>query len=112
VNEEVMDTIEALITAIREGVSQNASAEQRTAGANACRAMLAVLEAKPGQPLAPAPATPAIANGVQAIVSLLLSAPPEQLLDLAIAKLRTMVPVNEQPATRAFSLHLVPVPKS
>lgn len=106
-----MESIESLIAAIRAGMEQTASADARAAGASACRTLLAVLEAKPGQPLATPNAASVPASSVQTIVTLLRNAPPEQLLDLAIAKLRTLVPPTEQPTVRAFPIRLVPVSK-
>lgn len=102
-----MEAIESLIHSVREAVAPDATGETRRAGAQACRTLLAALDTKPGEALITAPVQPA--NGVQAIVSLLRSAPPDQLLDLAIAKLRTLVPAAEQPAVRAFPIRIVPV---
>ena len=104
-----MEAIESLIHSVRHGVAPEATEEARRDGANACRTLLAALDAKHGEALVPAPVLPAASNGVQAIVSLLRSAPPDQLLDLAIAKLRTLVPPAEQTTVRAFPIRIVPV---
>jgi hypothetical protein len=45
----------SLIGSVRAALTRGASAELRAAGATACRSILTVLEAKPGQPLAVAP---------------------------------------------------------
>lgn len=47
--------METLIDAIRLSIASDASVEARTAGARACRTILAALEAKAGEPLAPTP---------------------------------------------------------
>ena len=107
-----MEAIDSLIHSVREALASTATDEARRAGAQACRTLLAALDAKHGEALIPAPVQPTTPNGVQAIVSLLRSAPPDQLLDLAIAKLRTLVPPTEQAATvRAFPIRIVPVVK-
>ena len=104
-----METIEILLQSIRESVASDASEDARRAGAQACRTLLAALDAKQGEALVVAPVVPAPTNAVQAIVSLLRSAPPDQLLDFAIAKLRTLVPAGEQTTVRAFPVRIVPV---
>ena len=78
-----------IIETVRIALLPDASDEARAAGATACRAILATLEAKQGQPLTQAvqPSTP-----IQAAVAALGGVPSEQLLDLAIAKLRSMLP--------------------
>src|SRR5262245_4634364 len=99
-----MDT---LIEHIRAAIADDATNETRTTGANACRTILAALEARPGEPLASAqaPTTP-----LQAVLSALSNTPPEQLLDLAITKLKAALPAGTevQPAPR-LNLPLLPV---
>jgi hypothetical protein len=58
--DEIAPPLVGLIASIGAAVARDASAEARAAGATACRSILAVLEAKPGQPLAafPTPAMP------------------------------------------------------
>ena len=106
-----MEAIESLMQSVRDSVAPDATEDARRAGAHACRTLLAALDTKPGQALVPAPVVPAASSGVQAIVSLLRSAPPDQLLDLAIAKLRTLVPATEQTTLHAFPIRIVPVRK-
>jgi hypothetical protein len=106
-----VEAIESLIQSVRGSFAPDATEDARRAGAHACRTLLAALDAKHGEALVPAPVLPAPSNGVQAIVSLLRSAPPDQLLDLAIAKLRTLVPPAEQATVRAFPIRIVPVRK-
>jgi hypothetical protein len=98
-----------LIAAIHAALDPSASADTRAAGASACRTILAALDATPGQPMAAAPQPPpAIAN----IVSALRGVPPDQLLDLAIAKLRAALPAGaEVAAPRPLNFHLVQLPR-
>lgn len=79
-----------LIEAIRTAVGENATAEQKTIGAQACRTILAALDAEPGKPLA-----------VQGVPK---PHPISQLdrgqaLDLLIAKLSAGLPKEDRPAT-------------
>lgn len=75
-----------MIDAIRAAVAEGATAEQKVNGAQACRTLLAALEAEAGRPIpffgAPAP-------------SPLASLSPEQTLDLVIAKLRAVAESRE-----------------
>lgn len=99
--------METLIDAIRHAVTANASAESRAAGAQACRTILAALDAKPGEPLAPSAAgtTP-----LQAIVGALRTMPLDQLLDLTIAKLTAALPAGtEIPPVHAVRIPLAPI---
>lgn len=95
-----MDT---LIDAIRLSIANDASVEARTAGVHACRTILAALEAKAGEPLAP---TPVAATPLQAIVGALRTMPLDQLLDLAITKLTAVLP----PGTEVPPMHAVRIP--
>jgi hypothetical protein len=84
-----------VIEAIREALATDATTEARANGVAACRAVLTALEAAPGEaftatPIPVASATPQVTN----IVSMLRSVPPDQLLDLAIAKLRAALPAG------------------
>lgn len=86
--------MEQLLESIRAAVAENASAEQKSAGAQACRAILTALEAEAGKPLAFAGAPPPAAlSGID----------PTQALDLLIARLRAALPSaeGEKPATLA-----------
>lgn len=53
--DDLAPTLISFLASIRAGVARGASAEARAAGATACRAILSVLDAKPGQPLAASP---------------------------------------------------------
>jgi hypothetical protein len=73
-----------LIEPIERALSPDATAETKQAGAVACRAILSALEAEPGKAIAvpgvhPAPVSPL--SGLSA----------DQVFDLMIGKLRTMV---------------------
>ena len=84
--------MEQLLESIRAAVAENASAGQKSAGAQACRAILTALEAEAGKPLAFAGAPPPAAlSGID----------PTQALDLLIARLRAALPSaeGEKPAT-------------
>lgn len=100
--------MEQLIEAIRAATTPDATDEAKAAGANACRTLLAALETKPGQPLAvdPTPASP-----IEAAVSVLRGMPAEQLLDLAIARVRAALPPDTKlETTKSLKVPLVTVP--
>ena len=103
----------ALIDAIVAAVAEGATEEARSAGAQACRTLLVALEAKEGEPMA-APVAAASASSspdIAAVVASLKGVPIDQLLDLAIAKLRSMVPAEQVKAVQSFSVPLVKVPR-
>lgn len=106
---------ETLIQGIRAAVAEGASDDVRAAGASACRTLLVVLDAKPGEPMVPAmpipqPPSPPIA----AIASAIRGVSREQLFDLLIAKLRTLVPADSAAPTPMQMLNIphvkVPTP--
>jgi len=67
----------------------------------------AALETKPGQSIAPVmPSMTQLATMVTALRGL----PAEQLMDLAIARLRTMVPQAEAAPARSINIPLLQVP--
>ena len=96
-----------LIETISAALASDASAAQKHAGAEACRAVLTVLEATPGQPMAP-PSSGAAKSPTPAIAGM-------QMLDLVIAKLQASLPESkgtaptEQPA-QPLVIPFVPVP--
>jgi len=104
----------ALIDAIVAAVAAGASEDARAAGAQACRTLLAALEAKEGEPIAapiPMPATPSPAD-VAAIVGGLKTLPVEQLLDLAIARLKAALPTGTTvEPVRSLTVPLIPFPR-
>lgn len=117
--------MENFIETIRASITSGATDDARTAGAQACRALLAALETKEGEPLVapgpladsealatlpPVPAPPQAA-AVHAIVSALRGMQPEQLLDLAIARLSAALPAGTSPpAVRPLQFHILPIP--
>lgn len=82
--------MDEMIDAIRDAVAEGATAEQKVAGAHACRTILTALEAEVGKPIALAGAP---------VPSPLAGISPDQALDLLIAKLSAMVPPERQAAT-------------
>ncbi len=91
-----MDTF---IETIRTAVGEGATADQKQAGAVACRAILTALEGHAGHALtAPvAPSTPRLEV--------------DQVLDLVISRLRTMVPVDPAAAPARLSFPMVTAPR-
>lgn len=102
--------MDQLLEAIRNATATGATDEARAAGAQACRTLLTALEAKPGEALA-SPAAPD--SPIATIVAGLRGVPVDQLLDLAIAKLRTMVPADAVAVAQApkISIPLIQVPR-
>lgn len=121
--------METLIEAIRVAVQSDATDDAKHQGALACRTILTALEAKAGEPLVPptqaptevstvvqsdqtaTPATPPIGpQQVAAIVGALRGMPPEQLLDLAIARLRAALPSEATTPTIApVRFQIIPI---
>jgi len=98
--------MENVIEAVRGALAPDATPEAKAAGVAACRAILAALEATPGQSFAAVPASPA-----GAIAGMLRGMPPEQLLDLAIAKLRAALPPGtEVAAPKPMAIKMVQLP--
>jgi hypothetical protein len=119
-------TMDDLIEKIRAAANADATDEARTAGADACRALLIALDAKPGEPmaspvpsgeasivpvpLAPTTQLPTPHAAAQAIVSALRGMTPDQLLDVAIARLRAALPPGTVvPTTQPLKFQLIPV---
>lgn len=97
--------MDELLESIRRAVSAEASPQDRGAGAAACRTILAALEATPGQPLA---AMPINASQIASVVGALRGVPPDQLLDLAIAKLRASLPAGvDVPKVEPLKFHII-----
>jgi hypothetical protein len=101
--------MENVIEAIQAAVAADATQEARVAGIAACRTILAALEGRAGEPMvSAAPLNPsAIAN----IIATLRGVPADQLLDLAITKLRAALPAGADVAhVEPLKFHLVPAP--
>ena len=97
--------MQSLIETIQIAVADGATAEQKAAGAVACRTLLAALEAKPGVPLVAAPDAPT------SPMQMLARLEPDQALDLVIAKLRAAVPAAVPPEkSQGFKVQLLHVP--
>jgi hypothetical protein len=80
-----------LLDCIRIAITEGATPEQKQAGAAACCALYASLSPPPGVPLS--------IPHVQPRVNL------DQVLDLAIAKLRTMLPADAAAQISTTSIH-------
>jgi hypothetical protein len=76
-----------LLEAIRIAVADSATADQKASAAQACRTILAALEAEAGKPLPPPGGLPP--------VSPLANIDAGQALDLLIARLRAALPDND-----------------
>lgn len=101
---------DTLIESIRMAVAEGATPEARAAGADACRTLLAAFDASAGQPLAPT-TPPPVNQQVAMIATAIRGLPMDQLADLLIARLRTLVPVDQQSAVRSIHIPLVGVPR-
>ncbi len=105
--------MEDLIESIRTAVVAGASDDARKAGAHACRTILLALDAEQGEPLATPHETSASSSAmpqVAAMIGALRGVPAEQLLDLAIARLRAALPAGaDVPAVQPVRFQLVPM---
>jgi hypothetical protein len=107
--------MENLIESIKNALAPGASDEARVAGAQACRTILVALETRAGEPLAAATVSSSAAmepsSPLQSAVAALRGMPAEQLLDLAIARLKAALPPGtEAPAVRRLNVPLVAMP--
>ncbi len=107
------DPLDDLIAAIRTAVASGASAEARTVGTTACRAILTALEAKAGQPLAAAPpATTLATSPLAAMLPQLAAMPREQMLEFITSFLRSKLPPGTQTqVTAGPRFHLIQIPQ-
>jgi hypothetical protein len=114
--------MDELIEKIRAATVSDVTDEARERGAEACRTLLRVLDAKPGEPLAtpslapepalaaPSASPPSPQTAAHMIVSALRGMTPDQLLDLAIARLRAALPAGtEMAAPQPVKFHLVDI---
>ena len=120
-HDDIAPPLAGLIASIRAAVIPSASAEARAVGANACRSILAVLEAKPGQPLAPTPQrTPptAHASPLAALLSqpgLLpkLAAMSRDELIASLRQITSAMPARPTtPTAAAPRFHLIEIPSA
>jgi hypothetical protein len=118
--DDIAPPLAAMIASIRTAIAQNASLQARSAGASACRSILTVLEAKPGQPLATASPSP-LPTQPQSPLASLLSQPGllnqlaamsrEQLLDLLKQVTGAASPRMQLPASGGPRFHLIQLPQ-
>ena len=101
--------MEGVIESIRAALASDASPEAKAAGATACRAILAALEGTVSQlPAAPA-VVPLGASQLASVVSALRGVPPDQLLELAIQRLRAALPAGaEVPSAQPLRFQIIP----
>ena len=116
--EDIAPPIATLIASIRAAVAKGAAPEARTAGATACRSILTVLEAKPGQPLAAEPQRPSSpASPIAALLkqpgllNQLAAMSREQLLDLLKQATGAMPARAQTPTSAAPRFHLIQLPQ-
>ena len=117
--DDIAPPIAALIASIRTAVTPSSSAEARAAGANACRAILTVLEAKPGQPLAPTPQRTSSTAQASPLATLLsqpgllskLAAMSRDELMTLLKQITGAMPARPTtPTTAAPRFHLIEIP--
>lgn len=87
--------MEPLLEQIRHALLPDATPELRATAAQACRIVLAALEADEAAPATAAPSSPLPMDAMRAAVSALRGMPVDQLLDLAITRLKAAVPASE-----------------
>jgi hypothetical protein len=116
--DDIAPPLAALLASIRVAVGPNASPDLRSAGASACRSILTVLDAKPGQPLtgglaAPTqPASPLASLLSQpGLLTKLAAMSREQLLDLLKQVTGAASQRTQSPATGGPRFHLIQIPQ-
>lgn len=101
--------MQAAIDSIAAALVNDASPEAKRDGAAACRAVLAVLEPRASDVVTPPTPPP---PHVAALVAALRGMPMEQILDLAIARLRTSLPAGTDVSPVAsLKLPMIPIPR-
>jgi len=118
--EDVAPPLASLIASIRTAVARGASAEARAAGAIACRSILTVLDAKPGQPLVATP-QPAAPVSTGSLIGSLLSQPGllsklaamsrDELINLLREITSASPGPTRTPAAAAPRFHLIQIPQ-
>lgn len=114
--------VASLVASIRAAVARGASADVRAAGASACRSILTVLEARPGQPLASsqlppmeptAPLSPIAALFSQpGILSRLAAMSRDELINLVQQATGALPARPHTPNTAAPRFHLIQIPQT
>ena len=117
--DEIAPPLASLIASIRTAVTTGATGEARAAGATACRSILTVLEAKPGQPLAAAPQRTSPTAQASPLATLLsqpgllpkLAAMSRDELIALLKQITGAVPARPTtPTSAAPRFHLIEVP--
>jgi hypothetical protein len=114
---DIAPSLAAMIAAIRSALERNASLDARLGGATACRSILAVLEAKPGQPLAAAPQAATPVSPIAALLSQpgflskLAAMSRDELLGLLKQATGGTSPRSQTPATTAPRFHIISIPQ-
>lgn len=119
--DDVAPPLVGLLALIRAALTRGAAADTRAAGATACRSLLTVLEAKPGQPLLAAP-PPAAPTSPASPIASLLSQPGllsklaamsrDDLIDL-LKQITGAMPVPAPtPSTSGPRFHLIEIPQA
>jgi hypothetical protein len=118
---DVAPPFASLIASIRAAVARGASPDARAAGATACRAILAVLEARPGQPLAlpppqsspTSPTSPIAALFSQpGVLSRLAAMSRDELINLVQQVTGAMPAQPQTPTNAAPRFHLIQIPQT
>ena len=100
--------MENALELIRAALAPEATGEARAGGIEACRAILTALGAT-AEP--PAPRQPEVGPLANAVAGLIRTTPPDQLMDMLIAKLRAAVPdAAEVPTPKKINIQLVRIP--
>lgn len=99
--------MQELIETIQCAAAQDATPEARAAGAEAARRLAALLEPSPASTQTAASAGPVA--GIAELAAVLRGVPMDQLLDMAIVKLRAVVPAQSIPRVEPLSIPLIPV---
>ncbi len=98
-----------LLESIRTATAPDATSDMRQAGVTACRTILAALEASAGQAMTASP--PVDTSQIANLVGMLRGVPADQLLDLAISKLRAALPTGvEVPRIEPLKFRIIPLP--
>jgi hypothetical protein len=93
--------MEPTLETLRAALADGATPDQRAAGVTACRAILAALESNPGESMSVTPPSMPAAPPVQPPLQLALGGLSlDQVLDLAIGKLRSMLPPEKVAAAQ------------
>jgi hypothetical protein len=119
--DDIAPPLVGMIASIHAAVSRGATAEARAVGATACRTILTVLEARPGQPLAasqpamlPASPTSPLASLLSqpGLLSKLAAMSRDELINLLKQITGTMPVRAPTPTAGAPRFHLIEIPQA